>query len=958
MRNRSRLVWAAITVVVVAAVYFGWTAFAPTEPAAPRLLVNEVLYLPDSDRPAFVEIVNAGRAHTNLDGVSLHNEKGAVFTLPAGIALDAGMFVVVRFDGLTGSEGGVVHAPIGAFLAGDRGAIWLAAAEGTVDGVVWGVNRPAAVELCRGGRCSDPAPGSVLARVPGETTALTTTAWAPLDPENATPGEPNPLPPVSAIAALPGTIFFGAPRFSWYSVRGATHYQVEVASDEAFTTPVYDADESATSNAVLEQLTVQGPGLPPGNYFWRVRAISAAGDSAALSNPMPFSIRSHSAVKQAMQTHPADAGMDSVVALLFGRNAYAAPAASVRTTDGQPVCPMLALPPDEGICKELPVPVIRHQKDTRMLTLEAPNETSPMGWDELDIAGYPYCARAGVAMVNAYHRAKLNVPGRLSQDRLGYEAFDTVREYGGPEYDLPVTGTTDIRVSKFMLKFALGHEGNYQLNPYISNALNPHTWDLAACMAYAMEVTLRHCAENGWEAESDECRRYQSSEAPEIECPLEIKYAWGYATIADVRGEIDDKRPIIATYTGHLFLVVGYAQDAEQFYIIYQDGNGREVVPVNAIGISSSWLSYWTGLEQVTLGSDEPSISADSDADGVVDFDEVERFETREHEPDSDADGVNDKEEIHYSVWDPDHGYRKTSYVDLSGDDGREVNDLMVKIAADKALRRMMELWKDSDDGGCTDGKEDKNANGVRDTGETSNFVKADDDCGPPPLGGHVHVDYTYSDGATCIAPVSIDTRFKLNPQIVPTAPGIITTFAADEMTYDIRTDGCADFPGDHLLYTFNEGFHLSGTMPLTTDNLGYAVFTPSWPHFGMQLPYVLIDPGTVNSLKGTYTGNGGGPWPAAEVHVAFSPLTIHSDPYYCTDPTEAMYAKPELLEFCTEPTPCGDPSNFPMDCLAEPQKYYVLPFHKSFRWSGELGKYLITDVSVTVDICDGCGND
>ena len=215
---------------------------------------------------------------------------------------------------------------------------------------------------------------------------------------------------------------------------------------------------------------------------------------------------------------------------------------------------------------------------------------------------------------------------------------------------------------------------------------------------------------------------------------------------------------------------------------------------------------------------------------------------------------------------------------------------------------------------------------------------------------------------ATCVGHVEIHTRFTLNPVIAPDTPNIILTYRADEMTYDIRTEGCPDAPGDDRLYAFDEGFHLSGTLPLTDDNLGFAIFFPSWAQFSMQLPYELTDGDGVNRMKGTYTTtSGGGPW-SAETSVVFEPLTITSDPSHCADPGNPLSARPDRLEFCTEPTPCSDQPSAPLECFTEPQRYYVIPFQRTYHWEtpeNEPGvQYHIGDVDVVVEICEGCGDE
>lgn len=693
---------------------------SPTQPAptAPALLLNEVLFLPQENQVPFVEIRNAGTASVSLDGVTLRNEKGKSFALPKTGALAPGALVVVRFDGAKGAEKGVVHAPAGDFLGRAAGALWLASRDGAADGVAWGLHQPRAVELCRGGRCAEAVPGSVIARSPDVATALTPAAWAPLDPEHATPGQPNPRAPVSIFAALPGTIFAGQPRFSWYSVAGAARYRLEVAREESFGALVHEAAVSGAPGVRLEQLTALGPELAPGRYFWRVQALGAGGDAAAYSSPVPFEVRSRRPAQHSSRVFPG--GLDSSKARALGGGADDPPSAppAPAATRGIEVCPGLTA--GEGFCKELAVPVIKHQKDTEMLTLEAPNKEPPMGWDKPDTAGYPYCARAGVAMVNAYYRAKLNVSGKLSQDRIGYEVFKHLPDFGGPEYDLPVVGITNHSTDTYSLPLALGTNGNYHSSP------SPFNQESGPCRQRNQALG---------------CGR--TSACPP--CPVELSYRWGYEALQNIKAEIDADRPLIVTGPGHLYLIVGYVEKGEEFSIIEQDGGGRNLVSLQQNqGEEADWVdgqnvitqldgneavslqllidAYWTGLTPVKLASDEQSITDDFDDDGVVDFDEQERFDTKLREPDSDGDGIDDKEEIHYSVWDPDHGYHQT-VATFSPTASQEE----VAARAQNALREVMELTKDSDNGGCEDGEEDLNANGIRDPNETSNFVRGDD---------------------------------------------------------------------------------------------------------------------------------------------------------------------------------------------------------------------------------------
>jgi len=93
-------------------------------------------------------------------------------------------------------------------------------------------------------------------------------------------------------------------------------------------------------------------------------------------------------------------------------------------------------------------------------------------------------------------------------------------------------------------------------------------------------------------------------------------------------------------------------------------------------------------------GDGTPDTKDNSDADGMVDFDERERFKTSPTNPDTDNDCVADKNDVRGYVFDLTGRYSKRKG-DLSGAD---------------ALRK--ELDPDNDNGGRIDGDEDANRNG------------------------------------------------------------------------------------------------------------------------------------------------------------------------------------------------------------------------------------------------------
>lgn len=373
---------------------------------------------------------------------------------------------------------------------------------------------------------------------------------------------------------------------------------------------------------------------------------------------------------QAMFGEAADQGAAFSLPAIFWIDAP--PNAAVRRpasdwTAGLIASVFAAQPPSAAIRKVLPVPLILQRKDTALLSLEA-KESGPMPWDGPWPAGSaPYCARASIAMIAAYFR------GNLSQDRISYEG-DKDWWDDGPLFDIDVTRGWKDPVIKKALTFAVGRAPRMdfdasQVTGYVKQNRNPAAiyWDLH-------------------------------------------------------QAEIDERRPILATTTNHAWVIVGYGEDPRGKYFTVNDPAYGQydwlAVPVEGVddadlysppggGISTSFF-----IPDGARGrSDEPEVSRDSDGDGVMDFDETQRFRTNPRAKDTDSDGVDDKQDIRAWVFD-----ERTSALSNHDRDGD---------------RKTMELDEDSDDGGCFDGVEDANGNGKHESAnkESYNFDKNDDAC-------------------------------------------------------------------------------------------------------------------------------------------------------------------------------------------------------------------------------------
>lgn len=295
-------------------------------------------------------------------------------------------------------------------------------------------------------------------------------------------------------------------------------------------------------------------------------------------------------------------------------------------------------------------------KDTKMLCLDGDVETGDHAWNAPHVTrgihGRNYCARASVAMIASYYG------GRLSQDRITYETFKGGAPTGDLGHDVPYTGAQ----AQAALSWALGQN------------------------------------------------------VPPVN---------GKPTFAQIKQWIDADRPMRAIIPGHSRAIDGYLE-----YTL--SGTTYQFLHVLDPWDQAKWVSYASdNIIYVQVGpggsggapgvrSDEdvdgdnvPDTMDDSDNDGVVDFDERNRFGTQFNNDDSDADRVPDGADIREYIFTNSGGYAPIA-ADIDGDGKRK------------------ELDKDNDnvlDDGNIDGCEDRDRDGKYEPsqGESFNWNPADD---------------------------------------------------------------------------------------------------------------------------------------------------------------------------------------------------------------------------------------
>ncbi|MHC5110461.1 MAG: dockerin type I domain-containing protein [Planctomycetota bacterium] len=318
---------------------------------------------------------------------------------------------------------------------------------------------------------------------------------------------------------------------------------------------------------------------------------------------------------------------------------------------------------------------LRQRKDTDLLCLDGCQEgpttlTSGQGpWDtthpdNIYTHGRNNCVRASTAMIATLYG------GNISQDRISYEYFERngspIKNWGGvgnPHKDLghdmtTIVCGTDGATGGRLFEWALG--------------LNQ----------------------------------------------TDVHYAFGAPTFNQVRNWIDAGRPLMRfDGVSHQTVIAGYrilANGTQQVRLL-DPWSGPSWVNFASINIG---CHYVPPAAAPSVRSDEAGISTDTDNDGIMNWDEQNRFHTSVSQSDTDADFVPDKPDIREYVF-TTAGQYALRVADLDSDTDRK------------------ELDPDNDDDGALDGCEDTNFNGIYEPalGETNNFSASS--CGGTCLDGY-----------------------------------------------------------------------------------------------------------------------------------------------------------------------------------------------------------------------------
>jgi len=651
---------------IILIVLFIFTPFSPTGQAqetstgtassAVTLLLNEVSPWPFDGIP-WVEIINASDVPVPLDGWTVSFLSGFSYTFPIrSDVLEPGALHLLRISG-----GNPILPNGDVCVLSDSGS--------PVDAIKWGYAPDVAgLEIPIGPSLFPPwgvitsdqlfSPDDVIFRIPdtwppSSAQFIGSEFWDYRDGSAATPGRPNNPPGPFVMTPGDGARISSDINLMVLGLEWATELTFQVASDEEFSSIVFE--ETTNSNGVSID------DLPAGTYYWRVR-----GSDGPWSGSRSFTRTSYN--------------IDEMIAAVqLGKNPSEKAdriLAGVKSGGDSPEG--LALLGEEELVASHVIGV-DHQvqrKDTDLVCLDGCKMDGPASWEDPHTTtrrhSRMYCSRACLSMIAS------SAGCDLSQDRITYFIF---QEEGNNNDDGREVGHLDDPFKD------LGHDHG----------------TLLTTTAYTLEWI--------YDQPHGTARRLR---------PVIGSWDDGDpSSMNTVREFLDDGRPVIRHIENHSTVVDGYA-------IIRNTGSDEEEVFVRVIDPGSDdnfqWLSFlsddvWefacpppTGIP---MRCDEPEIWMDSDVDMLMDFDEINRFETDPNAQDTDGDGVDDMTDMLGYLFNPDGSYNLRDR-DYDADGSPK------------------ELDPDNDwpeDNGVDDGCEDMDMDGFfnEDAGETDCFLSMDD---------------------------------------------------------------------------------------------------------------------------------------------------------------------------------------------------------------------------------------
>ena len=646
--------------------------------------INEVMFFPEQGDYEWVELKNSGSVPIDISGYRLTDEDGNWYTFPDALpAVPAGDFVVVVIDGNGTASDDYSFADNVAILHSQAGLVDIF--EDDMDQVaLYSKNQYVYLPLVMNQSNANQIYKQEGSNLSALNPSVSFVAWGDSPNEDGMSASNNGLWPVNdyvQVDAVPGNTGIG--------VGGSLGFNIDKKTNSSNDWSIYQVQEiTFGSENNLPSPTIFNPFDGAAicdnevHFGWFATNVNnyhiEVDDEASFASPL---LSIDTTDTQYTFQKPANGEVFYFRVISIRNSGTGTNYSSINFQFVNCEAQSLGTNSVE-VLKQLIIPPIMQHKDTKMLNLGGDTECQVQenrgddpncrsrwdssheddGDDELNIGNAiiasaldgMYCTRAAISMISNYYG------GPLSQDRISYEAFKN------DGVDL-----------------SLGH----------GKGLWPNAW--FRCLEIDKK-SLSECKDKrnifGWAMNT-----------------ASITSGEGKPSFEQIKQWIDEDRPILIVERNPLHSVVisGYREGLFLDYATRIDpwtGTSNEVV----------WTTKWDIEEfhvapaDVTPFAQEASIYQDTDSDGVVNFDEEVRFNTKPNDPDSDGDGVPDKLDIRGYVFDNDGNY-EPRLADFDGD----------------LLRKEKDPDNDkSNNNGSMDGCEDSDQDGKYEPelGETSNF--------------------------------------------------------------------------------------------------------------------------------------------------------------------------------------------------------------------------------------------
>jgi hypothetical protein len=608
-------------------------------------------------------------------------------------------------------------------------------------------------------------PDDVLIRKPGtwppETTALVSSEnWAYRNGDHVSFGQPNPNP--GPVLFLPQNGSVNISRFPLQVMGfGASEVLFQVATNENFENIVIE-DSSSTHQ-------ISTAGLPAGTYYWRVK------DASRLSDPWSITVT----VTYRGEEYQ---NLVSWVEAQSNRNSKYEQNLLAQNKRGEvDTEPMFA--PAEFHVLSFHVVGGMHflqNKDTDMVCLDGCPRDDDYNWEdphpeEQPLTGYHndnYCSRASLAMLAAQGGCE------LSEDRISYYIFEEMGDTSRSARETGHIGTPDTP------------------DPYLDLGHGRGVWPSDAMLA----MDWIYGVPSGTSIDRQGINALFNDNDP--------------SDMDTIKEYLDAGILIYRSIPGHAQVVDGYTEFTEgESTEVRASLRIREPGTLSSDPLCVGWTESWDSIDISYLfppssGSpircDEPEVAADSDGDGLVDFDETNRFLTDPHNTDSDDDGVQDMLDM--------YGY-------LFNNDGEyEARDRDIDF--DGVAKEMDPDNDQQEDDGVNDGCEDADANGFFDDNDSES------DC------------FDFEDDFSVVNPNCFRGYIRLESTVNMSQPGIGFTTVREEVILDSET------PLDGETFGHRHSWNLNGQVTVATGmpGLGSITSTSSGSGFGEASILLEVD--------------------------------------------------------------------------------------------------------------------